>query len=244
MRDGADRGRAFGPAAGGCSTCWHWRLHRRWRCPDARYRPGRSATGAAGTVVLRRCGVLIVPRCRGDVCGAPERLARGWPVLAAPALVSLAALPAGPALAIACIAVASGSADSRSPIGRRCCAGPLIRPPTRSRSTQPSRRAPTSRPRSSWPRSSAGGRSRGAVLPVRRTDANYLSGDGTVTVPALGVPAAARDPWVADERRFRAPERARRDSHRAAPCGSLDRRFRPTRSGCRCELPRRAFRSR
>src|SRR6185437_13756420 len=28
-----------------------------------------------------------------------------------------------------------------------------------------------------------------AVLPVRRTDANYASGGGTVTVPALGVPA-------------------------------------------------------
>ena len=30
----------------------------------------------------------------------------------------------------------------------------------------------------------------GPVLPVRRTDANYTSGGGTVTVPALGIPAA------------------------------------------------------
>jgi hypothetical protein len=29
----------------------------------------------------------------------------------------------------------------------------------------------------------------GPVLPIRRTDANYTSGGGTVTVPALGVPA-------------------------------------------------------
>ena len=35
----------------------------------------------------------------------------------------------------------------------------------------------------------AGARGR-PVLPIRRTDANYTSGGGTVTVPALGVPAA------------------------------------------------------
>src|SRR5439155_3596752 len=29
----------------------------------------------------------------------------------------------------------------------------------------------------------------GPVLPIRRTEANYVSGGGTVTVPALGVPA-------------------------------------------------------
>src|SRR5262249_58590783 len=34
----------------------------------------------------------------------------------------------------------------------------------------------------------------GTVLPVRRTDANYTTGGGTVTVPALGIPAARLTP--------------------------------------------------
>ena len=57
----------------------------------------------------------------------------------------------------------------------------------------------------------------GAVLPIRRTDANYTSGAGTVTVPALGVPAAGLiqiHGW--------------RESDGSAPLAALARRLEPT----------------
>src|ERR1017187_7291296 len=57
----------------------------------------------------------------------------------------------------------------------------------------------------------------GTVLPIRRTDANYTSGGGTVTIPALGVPAAGLiqiHGW--------------RESDGSAPLTALARRLEPT----------------
>jgi hypothetical protein len=55
-----------------------------------------------------------------------------------------------------------------------------------------------------------------AVLPVRRTDANYASGGGTVTVPALGVPADGLT-----------LVRGWRESDGSAPLAALARRLEP-----------------
>jgi hypothetical protein len=134
-------------------------------------------------------GVLTF-RAAGMVLRGAERVARGGPVLARLALVNLARSPAMPALAIAFIAVATGlggfalayrstlvrsaadQAADRVPLDALVSPGPDFRTPLEL--------APLQR----WEALAAG-----PVLPVRRTDANYTSGGGTVTVPALGVPA-------------------------------------------------------
>ena len=54
------------------------------------------------------------------------------------------------------------------------------------------------------------------MLPVRRTDANYASGGGTVTVPALGVPADGLTLI-----------RGWRESDGSAPLAALARRLEP-----------------
>src|SRR5262249_4559533 len=120
-----------------------------------------------------------------------ERLVRGGPVLARLAVVGLARSPAVPSLAIAFIAVSIGlgafalayratllrgaadQAADRVPLAATITAGPDF--------TSPVQVASIAR----W-RALAGG----AVWPVRRTDASYVSGGSSVTVPALGVPAA------------------------------------------------------
>ena len=137
---------------------------------------------AAGVLTFRAAGLVL----RGA-----ERLARGGPVLARLALVNLARSPAVPALAIAFIAVAVGlggfalaypstlissaadQAADRVPLDALVSPGPDF--------STPLELAPLQR----WQALAAG-----PVLPIRRTDANYTSGAGTVTVPALGVPAA------------------------------------------------------
>ena len=137
---------------------------------------------AAGVLTFRAAGLVL----RGA-----ERVARGGPVLARLALVNLARSPAVPALAIAFIAVAVGlggfalayrstlirsaadQAADRVPLDALVSPGPDF--------STPLELAPLQR----WQALAAG-----AVLPIRRTDANYTSGAGTVTVPALGVPAA------------------------------------------------------
>src|SRR5271165_5032926 len=137
---------------------------------------------AAGVLTFRAAGLVL----RGA-----ERVARGGPVLARLALVNLARSPAVPALAIAFIAVAVGlggfalayrstlirsaadQAADRVPLDALVSPGPDF--------STPLELAPLQR----WQALAAG-----PVLPIRRTDANYTSGAGTVTVPALGVPAA------------------------------------------------------
>jgi hypothetical protein len=136
---------------------------------------------AVGVLTFRAAGVVL----RGA-----ERLARGGPVLGRLALVNLARSPAVPALAIAFIAVAvglggfalayrstliRGAADQAAdgvPLDALVSPGPDFNTPLAL--------APLQR----WRALAAG-----AVLPIRRTDANYTSGGGTVTVPVLGIPA-------------------------------------------------------
>jgi hypothetical protein len=134
-------------------------------------------------------GVLTF-RAAGLVLQGAERVARSGPVLPRLALVNLARSPAVPALVIAFIAVATGlggfalayrstlirsAADQAAdhvPLDVRVSPGPDFKTPLEA--------APLQR----WQALASG-----AVLPIRRTEANYTSGGQTVTVPALGVPA-------------------------------------------------------
>ena len=164
---------------------------------------------AVGVLTFRAAGVVL----RGA-----ERMARGGPVLARLALVNLARTPWLPALAIAFIAVAVGlggfalayrstlirstadQAADRVPLDALVSPGPDF--------STPLEIAPLQR----W-RALAGG----PVLPIRRTDADYTSGGGTVTVPALGVPADGLiqiHGW--------------RESDGSAPLTALARRLEPT----------------
>ncbi|HEX4671569.1 MAG TPA: hypothetical protein VH279_04845 [Solirubrobacteraceae bacterium] len=136
---------------------------------------------AVGVVTFRAAGVVLQ--------GA-ERVARSGPVLPRLALVNLARSPGVPALVIAFIAVATGlggfalgyrstlirsAADQAAdhvPLDARVSPGPDF--------STPLEVAPLQR----WQALASG-----AVLPIRRTDANYTSGGGTRTVPALGIPA-------------------------------------------------------
>ena len=156
---------------------------------------------AGGTGSDQRLALLLAPLCclaagvltfraAGLVLRGAERLARGGPVLARLALVNLARSPGVPALAIAFIAVAVGlggfalaytstlissaadQAADQVPLDALVSPGPDF--------STPLELAPLQR----WQALAAG-----PVLPIRRTDANYPSGGGTVTVPALGVPA-------------------------------------------------------
>ena len=133
---------------------------------------------------------MLTFRAAGAVLRGTERVARGGPVLTRLALVNLARSPMMPALAIAFVAVAVGlggfalgyrstlirsaadQAADRVPLDALVSPGPDF--------STPLELAPLQR----WQALAAG-----AVLPIRRTDANYTSGGGTVTVPALGVPA-------------------------------------------------------
>jgi len=156
---------------------------------------------AEGTGTDNALALLLAPLCcvavgvltfraAGAVLRGAERVARSGPVLARLALVNLARSPGVTALAIAFIAVAVGlggfalgyrstlirsaadQAADRVPLDALVAPGPDFRTPLEM--------APLPR----WQALADG-----AVLPVRRTDANYTSGGGTVTVPALGIPA-------------------------------------------------------
>ncbi len=134
-------------------------------------------------------GVLTFRAARVVLRGA-ERVARGGPVLPRLALVNLARSSGLAALAIAFIAVATGlggfalayrstlvrsaadQAADRVPLDVLVSPGPDFNTPLEV--------APLQR----WQALASG-----AVLPVRRTDANYTTGGGTVTVTALGIPA-------------------------------------------------------
>jgi hypothetical protein len=169
-------------------------------------------------------GVLTF-RAAGLVLRGAERVARGGPVLARLALVNLARSPWLPALAIAFLAVAVGlggfalayrstlirsaadQAADRVPLDALVAPGPDFRTPLEL--------APLQR----WQALAAG-----PVLPIRRTEANYDSGGGTVTVPALGVPAGGLiqiHGW--------------RPSDGSAPLAVLARRIAPTGPGARAD---------
>jgi hypothetical protein len=134
-------------------------------------------------------GVLTF-RAAGAVLQGAERVARSGPVLPRLALVDLARSASVPALVIAFIAVTTGlggfalayrstlirsaadQAADRVPLDALVSPGPDFNTPLEV--------APLQR----WQALASG-----AVLPVRRTDANYTNGAETVTVPALGIPA-------------------------------------------------------
>jgi hypothetical protein len=136
---------------------------------------------AVGVLTFRGAGVALQ---------AAERVARAGPVLPRLALVNLARSPGVAALAIAFIAVTTGlggfalayrstlirsaadQAADQVPLDALVSPGPDF--------STPLELAPLQR----WQALASG-----AVLPVRRTDANYTSGEETVTIPALGIPA-------------------------------------------------------
>ena len=187
------------------------------------------ATLAAGTGSDHATALLLAPLCcvavgvltfraAGVVLQGAERVARSGPVLPRLALVNLARSPGVPALVIAFIAVATGlggfalayrstlirsaadQAADRVPLDALVSPGPDFNTPLEV--------APLQR----WQALASG-----AVLPVRRTDANYTSGGGTVTVPALGIPADGLiriHGW--------------RESDGSAPLTALARRLQPT----------------
>jgi hypothetical protein len=156
---------------------------------------------AAGTGSDQALALLLAPLCCAAagvltfraarlVLRAAERVARRGPVLPRLALVNLARAPGVTALAVAFIAVATGlggfalayrstlirsaadQAADQVPLDALVSPGPDFRTPLEV--------APLQR----WQALASG-----AVRPVRRTDANYTTGGGTVTVPALGIPA-------------------------------------------------------
>jgi hypothetical protein len=138
---------------------------------------------AAGVLVFRGAAGLL---------RLSERLARRGPVMTRLALVGLARASAMPALAIAFIAVSIGlggfalayratllrgtadQAADRVPLDATIAPGPDF--------THPLELASLSR----WQQLTGG-----TVWPVRRTDASFVSGAASVTVPGLGVPAQA-----------------------------------------------------
>jgi hypothetical protein len=162
-------------------------------------------------------GVLTF-RGTGMVLRGAERVARGGPVLPRLALVNLARSAGVTALAIAFIAVSAGlggfalayrSTLIRSAADQAADSVPLdaLVAPGPNFST-PLELAPLQH----WQALASG-----TVLPVRRTDANYTSGGGTVTVPALGIPAGGLTlihGW--------------RGSDGSAPLAVLARRLEPT----------------
>ena len=144
-------------------------------------------------------------------------MARSGPVLPRLALVNLARSPAAPALVIAFIAVTTGlggfalayrstlirsaadQAADRVPLDALVSPGPNFNTPLE---VAPLRR---------WQALASG-----AVLPVRRTDANYTAGGETVTVPALGIPADGLT-WI----------HGWRESGESAPLTVLAQRLKP-----------------
>jgi hypothetical protein len=181
-------------------------------------------TGSDQTLVLllaplccAAAGVLTF-RLAGAGLRGVERLARDGPVLPRLALVNLARSSGVPALAIAFIAVATGlggfalayratlirsaadQAADRVPLDVLVSAGQDFTTPLELASLQ------------RWQALASG-----TVAPVRRTDANYGVGAATVTVPALGIPAAE----LAGIHGWRA-------SDGSAPLVALARRLEPT----------------
>jgi hypothetical protein len=158
---------------------------------------------------------VIVARVAAAALRGGERLARRGPVVVRLALIDLVRSPGFPSLAIAFVAVAVGvggfalayratlargaadQAANRVPLDATVSAGPDF--------VTPLEQAPLAR----WRRLASGD-----AFPVRRTEASYQGGAGTVTVPTLGIPAAALPAihgWRAAD----------------GPLGALARRLRP-----------------
>jgi hypothetical protein len=186
---------------------------------------GSSSQGTAQTILLAPlcalAGGVIVLRLSGLALMAGERAARRGPLAIRVAFVDLARQPALPSLWVAFVAVAVGLGGfalcyratlQRSTSDQAAAAVPLdaIVSPGPSFAT-PLTLAPLSR----WD-----ALARGVAWPVRRTQATFVSGDASVTVPALGVPAAALarlHGWRASDAAASLPALARR----LAPAGPV-----------------------
>lgn len=178
---------------------------------------GRDALGVLLAPLCCLAAGVFVFRAAARALESAERLGRRGPVLGRLALVGLARAPSAPSLAIAFIAVSTGlggfalayratllrgtadQAADQVPLDAIVAPGPDF--------TRPLQVAGEAR----W-RSLTGG----SVEPVRRTDASFASGGSTVTVPALGVPAAALPLF-----------HGWRGSDARASLGTLGRRLRP-----------------
>jgi hypothetical protein len=138
---------------------------------------------AAGVLVLRLSGLVLM---------AGERAVRRGPVAVRVAFVGLARQPALPSLWVAFVAVAVGLGGfalcyratlERSASDQAAAAVPLdaLVSPGPSFATPLTLASP-----GRWD-----ALARGVAWPVRRTQATFVSGESSVTVPAVGVPAAA-----------------------------------------------------
>ena len=177
---------------------------------------GGAVTALLAPLACVAAGVLTY-RVAAVVLRGGERIARRGPPRSRLALISLARAPVAPALAIAFIALSTGlagfalayrstllrgtadQAANQVPLDALVAAGPSFRTPLELASAARWRQIAD-----------------GPILPVRRTYANYLSGGGSVTIAALGVPAAGLKliaGW--------------RQSDGSAPLATLARRLRP-----------------
>jgi hypothetical protein len=138
---------------------------------------------AAGVLVLRLCGLLLM---------AGERAARHGPMALRVAFVGLARRPALPSLWVAFVAVAVGlggfALSYRATLARSAS--------DQAAATVPLDAIVSPGPSFATPFTLASAHrwavlARGVAWPVRRTQATFVSGEASVTVPALGVPAAA-----------------------------------------------------
>ena len=156
---------------------------------------GNSQSTAQTILLAPLCalaGGVIVARLSGLALMAGERAARRGPLAVRVAFVDLARQPGLPSLWVAFVAVAVGLGGfalcyratlQRSASDQAAAAVPL----DAIVSPGPSFAAPlTLASLSRWD-----ALARGVAWPVRRTQATFVSGDASVTVPALGVPAAA-----------------------------------------------------
>ena len=166
-------------------------------------------------------GGVLVFRFASGILRSAERAARRGPVMVRLALVGLARAPTAPALAAAFLAVSIGlggfalsyratlirgaadEAADRVPLDGLIAPGPDF--------TRPLDVAPLAR----W-RAAVGG----TVWPVRRTEASYVAGGSSVTVPALGVPAAAL-PQIHGWRTSDGPAALTTLAQRLVPAGPL-----------------------
>ncbi len=181
---------------------------------------GTGSTGAwIGLLIPLAClaAGLVLFRATGPLLRVGERASRSHSLSVRLALVGLGRARGTAGLAIAFLAISAGlagfglsfratlnrsaadQAADRVPLDGRVAAGSTFATPL------------TLAPLSRWRTLS-----RGDVFPVRRTEASFASGGGTVNVPALGVPAAAlplMQGW--------------RTSDGPAPLAVLARRLRP-----------------
>ncbi len=183
---------------------------------------GAQGAGAASTLLLAPLCCLaagvVVFRVAVLLLRAAERAARGGPVLARLALTGLARAPELPALSVAFLAVSVGlggfALSYRATLIRGAADQAANQVPldalvsASANFETPLQLAPVARWRELAPE--------GTVLPVRRTLASFASGDGYVTIPALGVPASGLTRvhgW--------------REGDGSAPLATLARRLRP-----------------